>query len=239
MIAAMFLGMAHGYSEGAHIRVTFLMDRIPRGVKVVVNHIVQAFSIPYGVRLFIGAYQQTLRTMDTGMNLGSVEIPRWPAYAIVTAGLFFMSLSMLLVGANIFGIFMALSRVPQHGVAVVTEMDLNRWVVIIGIVVVYFIISMFMDEIPLLLLTLQLTFPLIIRLGFDPIWFGVLSVMMVCMGLVFPPVGLVAFVVSATAKLDLLTVCKGTGVLMVSIVIATVLLMFFPGRATWLPATMR
>ena len=53
---------------------------------------------------------------------------------------------------------------------------------------------MFMDEIPLLLLTLQLTFPLITSLGFDPIWFGVLSMMMVAMGLVFPPVGLIAFV---------------------------------------------
>ena len=72
-------------------------------------------------------------------------------------------------------------------------MDLNRWVVIIGIVVAYFLISMFMDEIPLLLLTLQLTFPLITSLGFDPIWFGVMSMMMVAMGLGLPagrPVGL-------------------------------------------------
>jgi C4-dicarboxylate transporter, DctM subunit len=146
---------------------------------------------------------------------------------------------MVLVGAGIFAIFMALSRVPQHVVAVVTEMDLNRWVVIIGIVVVYFIISMFMDEIPLLLITLQLTFPLITKLGFDPIWFGVLSMMMVCMGMVFPPVGIVAFVVSATIKLDLVKVCTGTSVLMIAIVITTILMMFFPGMATWLPATMR
>ena len=54
-----------------------------------------------------------------------------------------------------------MSRIPQDMVNAVTAMDLNRWVVIIGIVVAYFIISMFMDEIPLLLLTLQLTFPLI------------------------------------------------------------------------------
>lgn len=146
---------------------------------------------------------------------------------------------MVLIGAGIFGIFMTLSRVPQHVVAVVTDMNVNRWVVIIGIVVLYFVISMFMDEIPLLLLTLQLTFPLITRLGFDPIWFGVLSIMMVCMGLVFPPVGVVAFVVSATAKVDLMKVFAGTSVLMISIVIATILLMIFPQMATWLPATMR
>ena len=146
---------------------------------------------------------------------------------------------MILIGATIFGYYMALSRVPQHVVAVITEMNLNRWVVIIGIVVCYFVISMFMDEIPLLLLTLQLTFPLITRLGFDPIWFGVLSMMMVAMGLVFPPVGVIAFVVSATARVDLVKVYTGTSVLMIAIVITTILMMIFPQIALWLPATMR
>ena len=80
------------------------------------------------------------------------------------------------------------------------------------------------------MLTLQLTFPLITRLGFDPIWFGVLSIMMVCMGLVFPPVGVVAFVVSAAAKVDLMKVYTGTSMLMISIVIATILLMILSPR---------
>ena len=146
---------------------------------------------------------------------------------------------MIIIGATIFGYYMALSRVPQHVVAIVTDMDLNRWVIIIGIVVAYFVISMFMDEIPLLLLTLQLTFPLITRLGFDPIWFGVLSMMMVAMGLVFPPVGVIAFVVSATAKVDLVKVYTGTSVLMIAIVITTILMMAFPQIVLWLPATMR
>jgi tripartite ATP-independent transporter DctM subunit len=146
---------------------------------------------------------------------------------------------MVLIGAGIFGIFMTLSRVPQHVVEVVTDMNLNRWMVIVGIVVLYFVISMFMDEIPLLLLTLQLTFPLITRLGFDPIWFGVLSMMMVAMGLVFPPVGVVAFVVSAATKVDLMKVYTGTSVLMIAIVITTILLMIFPQMALWLPSTMR
>lgn len=146
---------------------------------------------------------------------------------------------MIIIGATIFGYYMALSRVPQQVVAAITDMNLNRWVVIIGIVVGYFVISMFMDEIPLLLLTLQLTFPLIVHLGFDPIWFGVLSMMMVSMGLVFPPVGVIAFVVSATAKVDLVKVYTGTSVLMIAIVITTILMMIYPPIALWLPATMR
>ncbi len=146
---------------------------------------------------------------------------------------------MIIIGATIFGSYMALSRVPQQVVSVVAEMDLNRWVVIAGIVIAYFVVSMFMDEIPLLLLTLQLTFPLITNLGFDPIWFGVLSMMMVSMGLVFPPVGMIAFVVSATANVNLVKVYKGTSILMIAIVLTTILIMVFPQIALWLPATMR
>jgi C4-dicarboxylate transporter, DctM subunit len=146
---------------------------------------------------------------------------------------------MIIIGSNLFGYYMTLSRVPLRIVEVIVEMNLSRWLVIIGIVVCYFIVSMFMDEIPLLLLTLQLTFPLITHLGFDPIWFGVLSMMMISMGLVFPPVGVVAFVLSATIEVDLVKVFTGTSVLMLAIVITTILMMFFPQMATWLPATMR
>ena len=154
---------------------------------------------------------------------------------IRTSGMIFL----ILIGATIFGYYMALSRIPQEVVTWVTALNLNRWVVLVGIVVAYFIISMFMDEIPLLLLTLQLTFPLITSLGFDPVWFGVLSMMMVAMGLVFPPVGLLAFVVSATANVNLMKVYKGCSILILAIVATTVLLMIFPQMALWLPATMR
>jgi C4-dicarboxylate transporter DctM subunit len=146
---------------------------------------------------------------------------------------------LILIGANIFGNFMALSEVPQHLAKAIAAMNLNRWVVIGGIIAAYFFVSMFMDEIPLLLITLQVTFPLIMSLGFDPIWFGVISMLMISMGLVFPPVGLVAFVVSGTAGVDLVKVYTGTSILMIAIVLTTALLMFFPEIALWLPATMR
>jgi len=146
---------------------------------------------------------------------------------------------LIMIGANIFGYFMTMSRVPNHIVEAVMAMNLNRWTIVIGIIVVYFFISMVMDEIPLLLITLPLTFPLITSVGFDPVWFGVLSVMMVCMGLVFPPVGMIAFVVSATANVDLLKVYRGTSILIIAIFIATALVMIFPEIALWLPATMR
>ena len=145
---------------------------------------------------------------------------------------------MIIIGASIFGYFMTISQVPQHMAGAIAEMNLNRWVVVTGIIVGYFIISMFMDEIPLLLITLPLTFPLVTSLGFDPIWYGVISILMVCMGLVFPPVGMVAFVVSATANVDLVKVYKGTSILIIAIFITTFLVMVFPQLALWLPSHM-
>jgi TRAP-type C4-dicarboxylate transport system permease large subunit len=91
----------------------------------------------------------------------------------------------------------------------------------------------------MMLITLPFFMPLVQRLDIEPIWFGVMSMMMVAMGLVFPPVGLIAFIVSATAGVDLMKVYKGTSILMISMVITTVLLMIFPQIALWLPATMR
>lgn len=146
---------------------------------------------------------------------------------------------IIFMGANIFGYYMTMSRIPQQVVTTVMGMGLNRWLVVIGIVVGYFIISMVMDEIPLLLLTLPVSFPLITSLGFDPVWFGVLSMMMIAMGLIFPPVGMIAFVVSATANVPLAKVYRGTSVLLVAIVLATAVLMLFPQTALWLPSRMR
>jgi C4-dicarboxylate transporter, DctM subunit len=163
---------------------------------------------------------------------GALEAVR---QTVKTSALIFM----ILIGATVFGYYMAMSQIPQQVVAVVTELDLNRWVVIVGIVVTYFVVSMFMDELPLLLLTLQLTFPLVTALGFDPIWFGVMSMLMVAMGLVFPPVGMIAFVVSSSANVSLVKVYTGTSILMIALVLTTVLVMVFPQIALWLPSTMK
>ena len=146
---------------------------------------------------------------------------------------------MILIGAYVFGYFMTLSGIPQKVIAAVEVMKLNRWVVMTAICLSYFLFSMFMDELPLMLLYLQITFPLITRLGFDPIWYGVVMAMMVMMGLVFPPVGLIVFVVSEAGKIPLGKVYKGASILIIALVITLILLMFVPGLALWLPSTMK
>jgi tripartite ATP-independent transporter DctM subunit len=146
---------------------------------------------------------------------------------------------VILIGATIFGYFMTLSGIPQKVIDAVDAMNLNRWIVIMAICLSYFIFSMFMDELPLMLIYLQITFPLIVKLGFDPIWYGVVMAIMIMMGFVFPPVGLICFVVSSAGKMDLAKVYKGSGILIIAIVMTLVLLMIFPEIALWLPSTMK
>ncbi len=146
---------------------------------------------------------------------------------------------MILIGAHVLGVFLTMSQIPQTLVSSVSAMDLNRWVVIVAVVVIYFVLSMFMDELPLLLITLPFVFPLIRSLGFDPVWFGVVCMLMIAMGLIFPPVGLLAFIVSASGKVDLVTVYKGCTVLLLPIILTLILIMIFPQIALWLPSIMR
>jgi C4-dicarboxylate transporter, DctM subunit len=169
-----------------------------------------------------------MRRLTIGTALGALKSMARTAVMIFT----------IMIGANLFGYYMTLSGIAGDVVQFVIDGGYNRWVVMLGIIVGYFVISMFMDEIPLLLLTLPLTFPLIVKLGFDPVWFGIMSGLMMAMGLVFPPVGLIAFVVAANARCDLTKVYVGTGYLIVSLFIVTALLMFFPEIALWLPNQM-
>ena len=97
MVAAIFLSLSYGYREGAYIRVTLLAGRLTGRTKVVMNYVVQAFSLAYGVLLLFATYKQALRTFEMHTTLSSVGfIPLGPAYVIVPVGLFFMSLAMLL-----------------------------------------------------------------------------------------------------------------------------------------------
>lgn len=142
---------------------------------------------------------------------------------------------MIVIGGTLFARYLSLTRLPQDLAANVVEADLNRWLVIAIIIASYFVLSMFMDELPLLILTLPVTFPIITDLGFDPIWFGVISCLMVIMGLVFPPVGVVVFVVSAATGVRTGTVFRGTTILIVPVFLTTILVVIFPGIALWLP----
>lgn len=181
-----------------------------------------------------GALASALLGFATGRLTPTAAIGAIRATIRTTAMIF-----LIIIGAKVFAHFLALSEIPKLAVDAVQAMELNRWVVIIGIAVGYFVISMFMDEGPLLLLSLPVTFPMVMALGFDPVWYGVYSILLACMGLVFPPVGLVSFVVSSTGRVELEKVFRGTSVMLIALIATTALIMVFPQIALFLPSRMR
>lgn len=143
---------------------------------------------------------------------------------------------LIVICGTVFARYLALTGLPQQVSTMAAESGLNRWVVLLLIVLAYFVMSMFMDELPLVVLTLPITFPIITSLGFDPVWFGVITMFLVILGLVFPPVGMIVFVVSATSGVRSSTIFRGTAILLIPVLVTLALVMVFPQLTLWLPS---
>jgi TRAP-type C4-dicarboxylate transport system permease large subunit len=127
-----------------------------------------------------------------------------------TARISAMMLSIV-VGALILGYFLTITRATPELVEVIGRSNLQPWVVLSMVIVLYLILGVMMDQIAILLITLPVTFPLVTSLGYDPIWFGVIIVKLVEIGLITPPVGMNVFVVSGATGVSVAEVFRGTG----------------------------
>ncbi|MDD2737225.1 MAG: TRAP transporter large permease [Desulfuromonadaceae bacterium] len=144
----------------------------------------------------------------------------------------------IIVGAMILGYFFTLSQTPQNLVKAIGDSGIPAWGVMGLVVVLYLFLGCVMDQVAVLLLTLPLTFPLVTQLGFDAIWFGIIVTKLAEIGLITPPVGMNAYVVSATAKIPLDVVFRGTVVMLAFEIITMIFLLAFPIISTWIPSLM-
>ena len=143
----------------------------------------------------------------------------------------------IIICALIFSRFLALSGVANTLGTFLTGLDVNRWVIVLIIVVIYLIFGMMMDAPALLAITLPITHPVMMKLGFDPIWFGVFVVLLVEIGAVTPPVGVNCFVVQATSegRVELEDVFAGLIPYVLAGFAMLILLCVFPQLALFLP----
>jgi TRAP-type C4-dicarboxylate transport system permease large subunit len=112
--------------------------------------------------------------------------------------------------------------------------------VVIAICAIYVVLGTAMEELSMILLTVPLFFPVVTSLGYDPIWFGIVIVIVVQIGLISPPVGMNIFVVkSLLSHLSIGTVFRGVTPFTVALVAMLAIVVAFPGLATWLPSFMR
>ena len=145
---------------------------------------------------------------------------------------------IIIICATVFGYYLTMSQIPQAIVQMISSLDVNRWFVMLLLIILYLILGCIMDQIAILMLTLPMVFPVVQSLGFDPIWFGVIVIVLVEIGLVTPPVGLNVFIVSSVGKIPLGTAFKGSAVLLAACMLSLLIFLFFPDLVLWLPNRM-
>ena len=145
----------------------------------------------------------------------------------------------VLIGALIFGYFLTVTQVPQNLTAFLSELGLGRYGVLALIMVMYLILGCLMDAMAMIILTVPIVFPIIVQLGFDPIWFGIIIVMTVELGLIHPPVGMNVFVIkSVVHDVSFTTIFKGVIPFVLTDLLRLLILIAFPMIALWLPGRM-
>ncbi|WP_137042795.1 TRAP transporter large permease [Pseudolabrys sp. FHR47] len=149
------------------------------------------------------------------------------------------SVFTILIGALIFGYFLTVTQVPQRLTEFLTGLGLGPYGVLVLILLMYLVLGCIMDAMAMIILTIPIVFPVIKALGFDPIWFGVIIVMTVELGLIHPPVGMNVFVIKSVIKdVKLSTVFKGVLPFVLTDIVRLAILILFPILATWLPSHM-
>ena len=149
-------------------------------------------------------------------------------------------LFMILIGALLFANFINYTTMPSDLKNFVTQFQLHPILVIAAICLVYVVLGTAMEELSMILLTVPLFFPVVMSLGYDPIWFGILVVIVVQIGMISPPVGMNIFVVKNLIKhLSIGDIFRGVTPFTFALVLLLALIVVFPKLATWLPSFMR
>jgi len=145
----------------------------------------------------------------------------------------------LVAGANVFTYFLALSTIPASVSAWMAALQVSKYVVLTIIIVIYLILGCFLDAISMMVLTMPVIFPVVKALGFDPIWFGVVCVIMMEAGLITPPVGLNVYTLAGVAKdVPMATIFRGAFPFLFAMLAVTIIITIFPGIALYLPSMM-
>ena len=147
---------------------------------------------------------------------------------------------VIVAGATIFGHFLAVTRIPFDIANSITKLQLPPYAIMFLIISVYLIGGCFLDALALIMLTVPIFYPVVANLGYDPLWFGVIIVMVTQIGVITPPVGINVYVVSGVARdVPLHVIFKGIVPFLIALIVGTLLLIPFPQIATFLPGLMK
>ena len=146
---------------------------------------------------------------------------------------------LIIIGAAVFSYFLALTGLPTLLSDFIIGLTVSRWLIFTAIIVVYMILGCVMEVYSIMILTLPIIFPIVMALGFDPIWFGVMIVIVLEVGLITPPIGLNVFVLKGSAPgIPVETIFRGIWPFLGMALVAMVLLALFPQIALFIPSHM-
>jgi tripartite ATP-independent transporter DctM subunit len=146
---------------------------------------------------------------------------------------------VILLGAMILGYFLATTRLPFELAEIIGGLPLNRYVILILILIIYILLGCVMDSLAMIILTIPIFYPLIETLGFDPIWFGIIVVRAAEIGLITPPVGMNVFVINGITDVPMYTIFRGIIPFLIADICHVALLVAVPQIATFLPSLMK
>ena len=146
---------------------------------------------------------------------------------------------VILIGANIFGYFLTISQIPDQLSTWIGELGLNRYVVMSMLIFAFIILGCFMEGLAIMVLTIPIVYPMVMEMGFDPIWFGIIITLTMEMSLITPPVGINVFIISGVAKdVPMYTIFRGILPFWFAMLACIILLVIFPHIALFLPTSM-
>jgi C4-dicarboxylate transporter, DctM subunit len=145
----------------------------------------------------------------------------------------------ILIAATLFSSFVNFTTMPSDLKEWILHLGLSPLMVIGAMMLIYVLLGTIMEELSMVLLTIPVFFPIVVGLGFDPVWFGVLIVLVVQIGLISPPVGMNLFVLNALLKdVSLAQIFRGVWLMVAALIVALVLCLEFQPLALWLPSFM-
>ena len=184
----------------------------------------------------VGTVYSLFITFCIYRTLSLKDIPNILLGTVKTSSMIFA----IMIGATLFGFVLTILQVPQALTLMVTEMQLSRWIFFIMINCLLLFLGCILETVSIIFITVPILYPIILQLGFDPIWFNVILQINMEMALITPPVGMNLFVIQGVSPDSKMTqIVKGVMPYALVMGIEMLILCFVPGLATWLPSIVK
>jgi tripartite ATP-independent transporter DctM subunit len=143
---------------------------------------------------------------------------------------------IIIIGASVFSFFITLSHMPEAIISFISGVSINKHLILVALLLIYLILGSIFDTLAAMLITLPLVLPLIMNMGYSPLWWGIINVVVIEIGMITPPIGLNVFVLHGVTGVPLSTIYKGTLPFIMADIVRLSILVIFPVLVTWVPA---